>query len=70
VNVFARALLVRLLKKKKNEAEPLGKYAWGALARSGSEKGFKSLLVSPFVPDGQLVSAHCAGISSVTRGVS
>jgi hypothetical protein len=52
------------------EESRLGRIALGALARSGSEKGFKSLLVSPFVPEGQLVSAHCAGIRIVTQGVS
>ena len=48
----------------------MGRIALGALARSGSEKSFKSLLVSLFVPGGQLVTLHSAGISSVTRGVS
>ena len=36
MNVFARALLVRLLKKKNNEAEPLGMYAWGLLLVAAS----------------------------------
>ena len=78
-NIALGALLVGLLckgylKESKQrelvEQSRLGRIALGALARSGSEKGFKSLLVSPFVPDGQLVSAHCAGIRIVTHGVS
>ena len=52
------------------ELSRLDSNALGAPSRSGSRKSFKSVLVSLFVPEGQLVTSHSAGISSVTQGVS
>ena len=48
------------------EKSLVGRNALGAPARRGSEKGLKSLLASPFVPEGQLVIAYSAGINIIT----
>ena len=66
----SRKLPRKVIERRVVELSRLVRNALGAPDRRGSEKGLKSLLASPFVPEGQLVIAYSAGINIITPSAS